>query len=74
MSIGAEGSIITSLHGSDDNHDDVTTGRSISLHLKPNDQIDVFVEDVIPIGAGLSHSSFCVTLVHLIHEGEALKH
>eukprot|EP00092_Neocalanus_flemingeri_P099497 GFUD01126916.1.p1 GENE.GFUD01126916.1~~GFUD01126916.1.p1 ORF type:complete len:622 (+),score=120.29 GFUD01126916.1:104-1969(+) len=59
-------SIRTSMHGSDDNHDDVTTGRSITLHLKKYDQIDVFVEEVIPVGAGLTHSSFCVTLIHLI--------
>eukprot|EP00092_Neocalanus_flemingeri_P026563 GFUD01028787.1.p1 GENE.GFUD01028787.1~~GFUD01028787.1.p1 ORF type:complete len:626 (+),score=118.16 GFUD01028787.1:104-1981(+) len=59
-------SIRTSMHGSDDNHDDVTTGRSITLHLNKYDQIDVFVEEVIPVGAGLTHSSFCVTLIHLV--------
>ena len=68
-SIGAQGSIQTSVHGSDDNHDDITTGRSISLHLKAEDQIDMFVEDVIPMGAGLTHSTFCVTLLHKFREG-----
>ena len=63
--IGAEGSIQVSVHGSDENHVHVTTGRSISLHLIAKEQIDVFVEDVIPGGTGLVHSTFCVTLLHI---------
>ena len=61
--IGPQGSIQTSCQGLDDSHDDVTTGRSLTLHLQRYDQLDVFVEEVIPDGAGLTHTSFCVTLI-----------
>lgn len=68
-SIGPEGNIITSIQGSDDVHDDITTGKSISLHLKPNDRIDMFVEDIIPTGGGLAHTTFCVSLIQKINNG-----
>ena len=43
------------------------------LRLSANDQIAVFVEEVIPMGAGLTHSSFCVTLLHVISDGNQNK-
>ena len=61
--IGSHGTIQTSVQGLDDHHDDVTAGRSLTLHLKRDDQLEVFVEEVIPVGAGLTHTSFCVTLI-----------
>ena len=69
-SIGPEGIIATSIQGSDDVHDDIHTGKSISLHLKSNDQLDAFVEDVIPNGSGLLHTTFCVSLIQQINDGE----
>ena len=58
-----EGHVKSSVVGTDEFHVSTITGRSLVLHLRGSDVVDIMVNNVMAGGRGFSNVTFCVTLI-----------